>query len=142
MLTIAMVIFSSLAFEQSALEAVKAEPLLDKRAAKAVDAAGQALTEARKFYEQGEIEKFEASLGQVSQAMELSLATLEAMGKHPSRNTRNYKLVEMKTRDLLRRITTFRQDAGFEDRPKVEKVEKRVTEIHEKVVEGVMSRKP
>lgn len=128
--------------QSSALDAVKAEPLLDKRAAKAVDAASQSVTDARKSYEQSEFARFESSLAEVTAAMDLAIGTLEAMGKHPSRNTRNYKVVEMKTRDLLRRITTLRQDVGFEDRPKVEKVEGRVTAIHEKLVEGVMSRKP
>lgn len=142
MLTIALVLLSTVAIEQSALEAAKSEPVLDRRAVKAVDAAGVALTEARKQYEQGEEAKFEAALGEMVQGMELALTTLEAMGKHPSRNTRNYKVIEMKTRDLLRRVTTFRQDCGFEDRPKVEKAEKRITEIHEKLVDGVMSRKP
>lgn len=35
--------------QSSALDAVKAEPMLDKRAAKAVDAASQSVTDARKF---------------------------------------------------------------------------------------------
>ena len=142
MLTSAFLIATMLLADQTPLDAVKSEPMLDRRALKAVDAAGAALTEARKRYEQGELEKFESALGGVVEGMELALTTLESMGKHPSKNTRNYKAAEMKTRDLLRRVTTFRQDCGFEDRPKVERVEKRVAEIHEKLVDGVMSRKP
>jgi exopolyphosphatase/pppGpp-phosphohydrolase len=124
------------------LAGVKAEPLLDKRAQKAIDLAGVRLTDARAAYEKGEYKGLAATVGEVTAAAELCLESLEAMGKHPSKNVKNYKLSEKRLRELLRRVSTFRNDVSFEDRPTLERAEKRITEIHEKLLEGALSKKP
>jgi hypothetical protein len=124
------------------LASVKAEPLLDKRAQLALDLAGMRLTEARAAYEKGEFKTLPALMDEVTASAELCLLSLEAMGKHPAKNVKNYKPSEKRMRELLRRVATFRGDVSFEDRPAVEKAERRITEIHEKLLEGALSRKP
>lgn len=124
------------------LAAIKAEPALDKRAVRAVDAALVDLASARKSYDAGEVAAFQTSLRDVVAAADLSMESLEAMGRHPSRNIRNYKMVETKFRELQRKIATLRSDASVEERPAVEKAERRINEIHEKLVTGIMSRRP
>ncbi|MBY0502957.1 MAG: hypothetical protein K2X03_03540 [Bryobacteraceae bacterium] len=134
-----LVLFSLFAID---LDAVKAEPVLEKRVVRALDCAQESLTEARKHYEAGEDAALKKSLAQVADASECALATLEEMGKHPSRNVRHYKPTEMRLREILRRLVTLRNDAGLEVRPLVEQCEKRVEAVHDKLLDGVMSRKP
>ena len=122
------------------LAGVKAEPLLEKRAQKAIDFAGTRLTEARAAYDKGEYQQLGRAVEEVT--AELCLESLEAMGKHPSRNVKNYKLSEKRLRELLRRVATLRADVSFEDRLLVEKAEKRINAIHEKLLEGALSKKP
>lgn len=124
------------------LDAVKAEPILEKRAQRALDCAQERLTEARKHYEAGADAAFAKALQQTAEAAEYSLTSLEEIGKHPSRNVRHYKPAEMRVRELLRRITTLRNDASIEQRPAVIECEKRLSAVHETLLDGVMSRKP
>ncbi len=123
-------------------EAVKAEPVLEKRAQRALDFAQERLTEARKHYDAGGDPGFVRSVTLVADGAEYCLSSLEAMGKHPSRNTRHYKAAEMRLRELLRRLTTLRNDVNVDLRPQVVEAENRVSRVHEKLLDGVMSRKP
>jgi hypothetical protein len=122
--------------------AVKAEPVLEKRAQRALDYAGEQITEARKHYDAGEDAAYTKALNQSAEGAEYALASLEEMGKHPSKNVRHYKPTEMRMRDLLRRLTTLRNDVSVELRPAVVDCERRVTAVHEKLLDGVMSKKP
>lgn len=123
-------------------EAIKAEPLLEKRALRAASAAIDAVTGARKAYAAGELAPFAAGIAEATSAVDLAVESLEAMGKHPSRNVRNYKAVETKIRELQRIVSTFRADVSFDDRAAVERFEEHVNAVHEKLVSGIMSRKP
>jgi len=129
-------------FLSTDLSAVKSEPVLEKRVHRALDCAQENLTEARKHYESGDDGALKKALEQTAEATEYALTTLEDMGKHPSRNVRNYKPAELRVRELLRRITTLRNDASIDQRPSVVECESRLNAVHEKLLEGVMSRKP
>lgn len=124
------------------LDSLKSEPILEKRAQRALDLAQERLTEARKHLETGDDSAFTKALKQAAEATEYSLASLEQMGKHPSRNVRHYKPAEIRLRELLRRITTLRNDTSIEQRPAVVQCEERISAVHEKLLDGVMSRKP
>lgn len=123
-------------------DAVKAEPILEKRAQRALDFSQERLTEARKYYESGDDAAFAIALKQTAAGAEYCLASLEAMGKHPSQNVRHYKPAEMRVRELLRRMTTLRNDASIEQRPAVVECERRLTAVHETLLDGVMSKRP
>lgn len=123
-------------------DTVKSEPVLEKRAQRALDFAQERLTDARKHLETGDDPAFSKALKQAAEATEYTLASLEEMGKHPSRNVRHYKPTEIRVRELIRRLTTLRSDASIEQRPAVVQCEERVTAVHEKLLDGVMSRKP
>ena len=131
-----------LSFLSSDLDAVKAEPVLEKRAQRSLDFASERLTEARKTYEAGDDAAFTHVLTQVAESVEYCLFTLEEIGKHPSRNVRQYKPSEMRVRELLRRLVTLRNDASMEMRPAVIDCEKRLAAVHDALLNGVMSRKP
>jgi hypothetical protein len=123
-------------------DAVKAEPVLEKRAQRALDFAQERLTAARKHYEAAEDAEFTSALSDTAEGVEYCLATLEEIGKHPSKNVRNYKPSEMRVRDLLRRLVTLRNDASIELRPAVADCEKRVSAVHDALLNGVMSKRP
>jgi hypothetical protein len=123
-------------------DTVKAEPVLERRAQRALDFAGERLTEARKNYDSGDDAAFTRSLAQAAEGAEYCLSTLEEIGKHPSKNVRHYKPSEMRVRELLRRLVTLRNDASVELRPAVIDCEKRISTVHDTLLNGVMSKRP
>lgn len=74
--------------------------------------------------------------------VESVLKILEGMGKPAYKNARNYKKAELKTREILRRIDTLLRDASIDEREALQEAHDRVQKVHEKLLEGVMSKKP
>lgn len=116
-------------------DAVLKEPAADKRYQLALDVAGRALLEARG-------ENVSSKLVEAAEATEFALKSLEAMGKPPHKNSGHYKKVELRTREFLRRVDALMKEAGVEERPGLEAAQQRINAVHEKVLEGVMSKKP
>ncbi|MDX2150095.1 MAG: hypothetical protein SFV54_05125 [Bryobacteraceae bacterium] len=123
------------------LASVKAEPRPEKRSEKAMLNADAALTAARQAWKDGKTEAFRASLDEVRQSVELALQTLKDTGKHPSKMTRYYKNGEQRASDLDRRLKSFSSEAGLEDRPVIDELQKYVQAVHEEFLLGVMSKK-
>lgn len=73
---------------------------------------------------------------------EFALLSLEGMGKPPYKNAGNYKKAELRVRELLRRCDARIKEAGIDERPTLEKAHERLTAVHEKLLHGVMSKKP
>lgn len=134
-----LVLLTALAID---LDSVKSEPLPEKRAQRALDCAQERITDARKHYESGNDAALAKALQQAAEAAEYSVAALEEMGKHPSRNVRHYKPAELRVREILRRIETLRNDVSVDQRAPVVECEKRLAAVHDKLLDGVMSRKP
>lgn len=74
--------------------------------------------------------------------VEKVLRILEETGKPPYKNAKHYKKAELKTREILRRIDTLLRDAGVEERETLQSAHDRVQKVHEKLLEGVMMKKP
>jgi hypothetical protein len=123
-------------------DVVKAEVNLEKRYWAALDAGQKALEEARAAMSAGEAAELLAKSRQAADCVEYAMESLEAMGKHPSQNGKNYKRAELRTRDLLRRIDTLAKDVGIDEREAVQTAQKRIGAVHEKLIDGVMSRRP
>ncbi len=115
---------------------------LEKRYMQSLDAANQAINASRVASSEGKAEEAQKSLNEAALAVESVLASLEAMGKPPYKNARNYKRAELRTREILRRIDTLLRDAGFEEREALKSAQERVGAVHEKLLQGVMSKKP
>jgi hypothetical protein len=122
------------------LDTVKAEPDLNRRAELAVDQADHALDAARKAWQDGDWSATESALAQLRDAAELSNASLEQT-KQPPRNNRHYKTVEMKMRNLLRRVDAFRLEVDYDQRDAVNQVETRLQELHDKILDAVMTKR-
>ncbi len=123
------------------MSAVMAEPNLEKRSQMALVYAGQSLTDSRKAYSAGDLEKANALLAEVEKAVILAETALNDSGKDANKNPKYFKNAEIKTGELLRRLDAFSQDMSVLDRPATDKVQETVQEIHDRLLLAIMTRK-
>ncbi len=124
------------------LEAVKAEPNLEKRAGLALDNAERALKSAQDAYlADGDMKQVGASLQEVSTSVELAYDSLLQTHKNPSRSPKYFKKAEIETRELLRRIDDFRGQMSVDDRDPLDKVRAVIQKVHESLLQGIMGGK-
>jgi hypothetical protein len=135
-MTPALLIF--LAFADMA--SVKAEPDLNRRSELALLNADDKLDAARQAYQAGNEAAEEAAIQEVADSVILCYDSLEQAHVAP-RKSRYYKRAELKVSALMRRLTGFRDEVGFDFRPKVDVVLKKVSEIHDELLADIMSRK-
>jgi hypothetical protein len=108
----------------------------------AFDNANKAIDSSRTSSSEGKAEEAKKSLENAAKEVETALATLEGMDKPAYKNGKHYKRAELRTREILRRIDTLLRDAGFEERDSLKSAHERVAAVHEKLLVGVMSKKP
>lgn len=123
------------------LDAVRNEPNLERRAELALDNANQAIDRAREHGQRSEFDKLHQAVLEVQASVELCYQSLEATGKDPRKNTRQFKKVEMRIHTLTRRVRGFAGEVSIEDRPVVEKVANRLDEINDDIVGGMFSKR-
>lgn len=122
------------------LESVKSEPDPNRRAELAVDAADRDLDTARKNWQAGDWTKAQSALDEMKQSAELANTSLEQTTKQP-RNNHHYKTVELKLRNLIRRVDAFRLEVDYEQRDAVNEVETRLSELHDRILDAVMTKR-
>jgi hypothetical protein len=115
------------------LGAVKNEPNLSDLA---LQYAHSALDTGREAYAAGDIDKAETAFEEVGSSVDLAYDSLGQTGKDPRRSPKFFKRAEMSSRQLLRRL-----DGMMESMSVVEKVRVRVAEVHDKLLNGIMSKK-
>jgi hypothetical protein len=123
------------------LDAIKSEPNLERRSERALQNAASAMDLARDAHRAGDSTKAGAALNEVKESVELSYESLVDAGKDPRRHPKYFKAAELKTRDLLRRLTDMSRAVSMEDRELVERVRTSVTEIHDNLINGILSKK-
>ncbi len=126
---------------QEDLTRIEAEPNLEKRAQFALDNAGEALKQAREAYAKGEDASANARLDEVQRSVELADAALKQTGKNPSRSPKHFKQAELRSRDLLRKLDSFRDQMSVADRAVAERVVEAVQKIHDAWLDGIMGKK-
>ena len=136
----ALVLLAGLALGRADVNGVKSEPDLDKRAELAADEAGRDLDAARQAWQNGDWNKAMAALNELEQLAELAQTSLQET-KKPPRNNRHYKDVEMKLRVLLRRLDGFRLAVDYDVREDVNRIETRVQEVHDQILDAVMTKR-
>lgn len=124
------------------LKAAMAEKDLGRRSKLALDNALSALQAARSAYEQGDIEKTKASVGEVQESVELAFQSLNDTHKNPRKSPRWFKNAELATRDILRRLDTFDHDLSYEDRPILKPLKEKVQQVHDDLLLGLMEGRP
>lgn len=128
----------TLAFD---LNTVKTEPKLEKRSELALQWANTSLDSAKTYYQEGRFEQTQTALGEVNAAVTLCYDSLVATGKNPRKNSGAFKAAEKATRELLRRLTGFKDSMSVVDHPVLEPVLENVTEVHDHLLTGIMTGK-
>ena len=123
------------------LTAVTSEPKLEKRSELALKYADSALDSARDAYKKGDVEASKAALGEVEAGVKLSYDSLMATGKDPRRSSRPFKDAEKSTRQILRRLESLSDLMSAFDRGMVEPVHGTVSDIHDRLITGIMGKK-
>lgn len=123
------------------LSSVRGEPKLERRSELALQYANTALDAARAAYESGRFELTQTALAEVKDAVDLSYESLLATGKNPRKSSKPFKDAEKATRELLRRLAGFRQFMSSVDHPVVDPIVANVTQVHEQLLQGIMSGK-
>ena len=123
------------------LTAVQAEPNLEKRSQAALVYAGQVLTESRKAYSAGDMEKTAALVDEVEKAVVMAETSLLDSKKDANKSPKYFKSAEIKTGELLRRLDAFSQDMSVVDRPVLEKLKVTMQEAHDRLLLSIMTKK-
>jgi hypothetical protein len=122
------------------LAGIKAEPRLEKRSQLALQFADSALDSARDLYKKGEVDACSTALGEIETAVQLAYDSLMATGKDPRRNSKPFKDAEKSTRQILRRLESLSDLMSAFDRGAVEPVQHTVSDIHDKLIIGIMGK--
>ncbi len=131
------ILLLTLAFD---LATIKSEPNLEKRSELALTNANAALDSAREAYNKGDLDRTETNLNEVLDSVDLAYQALSDTGKDP-RKDRFFKQAELRTRALLRRLEGLGETMSAADRGVVEKVREEVSEIHDNLLTGIMSKR-
>jgi hypothetical protein len=123
------------------LAAIKAEPKLEKRSELALQYADSAVDTARDAYKKGDLGASRAALGEVEAGVELSFDSLMATGQDPRRHSKPFKKAEKSTREILRRLDSLSDLMSAFDRSAVEPAHRTVSDIHDKLIVGIMGKK-
>ena len=125
----------------ASLKDVMAEPNLERRAKLALDNAEEAYQAARSAYGAGNTDTVAAALHELQESVEVAYASLQATGKDPRKSPKWFKKAEMETRNLLRRLDSFRDSMSFDDRASVDPVKAKVQQVHDELLMGLMEGK-
>jgi len=123
----------SLVHAQAFLTELKAEHDPTKRAEMALNFADTAFDNARDFYAKGEVQKGDAQLEDMTNALNECVVSLGA-----ARKAKFYKRAELKVAYLQRRMQGLVDDIEIQRRGWAEYTQRKVDEIHDKLLDGVM----
>lgn len=133
-----LILVLGLAFD---LTAIQSEPNLKRRSERALDNANMALDAARDDYNSGNYDKTQNDLREVRDSVELAYQSLSDTGKDPRKDPKFFKRAELRTRELLRRLEGVGQGMSQVDRGTLDKVLERISEVHDNLLNGIMSKK-
>jgi polyhydroxyalkanoate synthesis regulator phasin len=132
-ITLLFLTCTSLMHAQSLLSELKAEHDPAKRSEMALNFAENAFDNARAFYVKGEIDKGDAQLEDMTNVLNECVVSLAEAHKG-----KFYKKAELKVAYLLRRMEGLMDDIDLPQRGWAEQSERKVEEIHDKILDGVM----
>ncbi|HEY1758809.1 MAG TPA: hypothetical protein VGG72_25780 [Bryobacteraceae bacterium] len=133
-----LILVLALAFD---LTTIQTEPNLEKRSERALDNANLALDAARDDYNSGNFDKSQNELQEVCDSVDLAYQSLSDTGKDPRKDPRFFKRAELRTRELLRRLEGVGQGMSQIDRGTLDKVRARISEVHDNLLNGIMTKK-
>jgi hypothetical protein len=123
------------------LAAVKIETNLEKRSEKALENANRAIDEARAAYKLSDLKIFRDLLAEIKESVELSYNSLQETGKAARRSPKYFKRAEMKMHDIARRLDGLAAEVDIAERPEVEAVKKTASDLEDKLLLEIMTKK-
>jgi hypothetical protein len=136
-----LVLVSAVVSLHADVASVKAEPNLEKRSQLALDHAEQEIAAAKKAYSAGQFEDFKRLLTEVADLADVCYGALEDTGKRARRAPKWFKKAEQKLLTIIRRIGSLEKDVAIEDRDLVKDVGKRVSDVHDRLLNDIMTKK-
>ena len=127
------VLLSSVMAAQSLLGEINQEHDPGKRSELALSLADVSFDNARDFYQKGAMEKGDAALENMTNALNACVQSLAISNK-----AKFYKKAELKVAFLQRRMTTMVEDLSVQERGWAEQTKRKLEEIHDKILDGVM----
>ena len=128
-----LVMLSPVLSAQSLIATINQEHDPGKRSELALSMADESFDTARGYYDKGAIDKGDAALDNMTHALDVCVQSLAVSNK-----TRRYKKAEMKVAYLQRRMSNLVSDLGVEERGWAEQTKRKLEEIHDKLLDGVM----
>ena len=118
---------------QSFVDELKAEHDPGRRSELALTLADSAFDTARDFYTKGEVHKGDAQLEDMTSALNQCVTSLEEAHK-----AKFYKKAELRVAYLQRRMKGLLDEIEMQQRGWAEYTERKLDEIHDKLLDGVM----
>jgi hypothetical protein len=125
--------FAFTASAQSFLAELKQEHDPGRRAELALSFADESFDSAKTSYQKGEIHEGDKALENMTSALNACVESVAAANK-----AKFYKKAEMKVAFLQRRLSGLMDDLSVTERGWAEQTSRRVEEIHDKLLNGVM----
>jgi hypothetical protein len=129
----------------SALEAdlvgVMAEPNLERRSQLALQHAEEEIAAAKKAYDAGNNDDFGRLVAEIGKLVDLSYDSLEETGKRARRQPKWFKRAEQKLLAVMRKIVSLERDVSIDDRDEVKALRKRVSDVHDRFLNDIMTKK-
>ncbi len=123
------------------LNSVMAEANAERRADFALKLATDSLAQAREASTAGDATKLKEHLSSIEAAVVICVESLDASGKSARKSPKHFKSAELRLRDLMRRLQSFSETAGVEDRDAIDATRKKVAATHEHLLEEIMTKK-
>lgn len=114
---------------------LKAEHDPNRRSERALIVADETFESARTFYGEGAIQKGDAQLEEMTNALNECVSSLQLAHK-----SRGYKKAELRVALLQRRLQTLLEDIGVEQRGWAEYTLRKIGEIHDKLLAGALGK--
>ena len=130
-----IVAFAGSVSAQSFLAELKTERNPSKRSEMALTFADQLFDNAKDSYGKGEISKGDADLESMTKVLNACLESLVTANK-----SKSYKKAELKVAHLQRRLSDLVNDMNISERGWAEYTSRKLDEIHDKLLNGVMRR--
>jgi hypothetical protein len=124
---------ASSAYAQSFLAELKSEHDPAKRSEMALTFADVSFETAKDLYHKGEVHKGDEQLDNMTSALNACVDSLAVANK-----AKFYKKAEMKVAMLQRRFSDLVNDLAIQERGWAEQTDRRLEEIHDKLLNGVM----
>lgn len=121
------------AYGQSFMAELKSEHDPARRSEMALSFADVSFSSAKDLYHKGDVHKGDEELDYMTSALNACVDSLAVANK-----AKFYKKAEMKVAVLQRRLSDLVSDLGIQERGWAEQTDRRLEEIHDKLLNGVM----